>query len=272
MLRFDGGLPNCHACDVRSDYRKRHAKMLDANIGKAGGFDCFPRFAIWTAAIGKERRERRDPLLPKTRSRIFGGGDMFEKNECSTGLQDAPNFCERTSDVLNRAKHKRTYDRIHAAVSEIEMAGISFAQFRVEPRFARRALEIRMHVWIRLYADPAHSARVVRQIRTGARADLDNRSRQAAKKFALATRDCPLVARGAIRHQPSKYAFAEASTRTVRFSYHGCLPKSARSRMIRSSWKLAQEANVILEKRLQIRDPVAEHGQAIHAHSERESR
>ena len=178
------------------------------------------------AAIGKERRERRDPLLPKARSRIFGGGDMFEKNECSTGLQDAPNFCERTSDVLNRAKHKRAYDRIHAAVSEIEMVRISFAQFRVEPRYARRALEVRMHVRIRLDANPAHSARVVRQIRSGARADLDNRSRQPANKFALATREFPLVSRGAIRHQPSKYAFAETSARAVRISYHGAVRRA----------------------------------------------
>jgi hypothetical protein len=41
--------------------------------------------------------------------------------------------------------------------------------------------------------------------------------------------------------------------------------------MFRSSWKLAQEANVILEKRLQIRDPVTEHRQTIHAHPKRES-
>src|ERR1700733_311774 len=114
--------------------------MFDADIGKAGSFDCFPRFAIRMAAIGKECRDRRNTLLPKTRSRIFGGGDMFEKNECSSGLQDAPNFCERTGDVLNRAKHQRAYDRIHAAISEIEMVRISFSQFRVEPRFTRRAL------------------------------------------------------------------------------------------------------------------------------------
>jgi hypothetical protein len=34
------------------------------------------------------------------------------------------------------------------------------------------------------------------------------------------------VARGAIRHHPSKYAFAEASTRTVRFSYHGAFRRA----------------------------------------------
>src|ERR1700684_3164324 len=154
------------------------------------------------------------------RSRIFGGGDMFEKNESSAGFQDPPNFCERTSDVLNRTKHQRAYDRIHTAFCKIEMVRISLSQFPVEAGFARGAHEIRTHVRIGLDADPAHSPRVVRQIRAGSRADLDNRSRQAAKKFTLAWRNCPLVAHCAVRHQPRKYAFAEAAERIVRFRYH----------------------------------------------------
>src|SRR5208282_5121582 len=161
-------------------------------------------------SIGKVSRERCNALLPTPRPAAYARADVLQENEFSARLQYAPDLAQRTFDIVNRAENKRTHDSVRTIVGVIKMVGKSFAQFRIEARGSCCTLEIGMHVRIRLDSDPAQPARVVRQIRAGARTDLDDGSAQAAEKFAPSICNQTLVASRAVRHQPGEETLPQA--------------------------------------------------------------
>jgi hypothetical protein len=131
---------------------------------------------------------------------------VLDEDELASWLQNAPDLLESFALVVNRAQHRSRDDSICGLIGQIEGLRPTRTNIDIEAGGLGDAAQVRMHVPIGFYANPADVVRIVSEVGTCAGPDLDDCPMDAPQQRSLPLREKGIIVLCHVPHRPGEPA------------------------------------------------------------------